>query len=105
MGSTVRDHREGPEEVSHSRKSSAQRAKSLERLRAFRDRKRQEEGAPPKPYIPSPEFANYPPPHCELGPVGMIWREGERYPTWVLPVHELTHAPRRAYIPRLTPNH
>jgi hypothetical protein len=91
--------------VTHSRKSSAQRAKSLERLRAFRERRKQEEAAPPKPYVPSPEFANYPPPHCELGPVGMIWREGERYPTWVLPVHELTHAPRRAYIPRLTPNH
>jgi hypothetical protein len=34
----ARYHREGTQEVSHSRKSAAQRAKSLERLKAFRER-------------------------------------------------------------------
>jgi hypothetical protein len=101
VGTRGEDHRP----MTHSRKSAAQRAKSLERLRTFRERKEQEEVTPPKPYVPSSEFAAaYAMPHNEIGPVGMQWREGDRHPTWALPVHTITYTPRRAYTPRITPN-
>jgi hypothetical protein len=90
--------------VSHSRKSSAQRAKSLERLRTFRERIEKEELLPPKPYVPSPEFERaYAAPHNEIGPIATRWNE-RGIAEWLLPVPTITHTPRRAYTPRLTPN-
>ena len=79
--------------MTHSRKSAAQRQKSLERLRAFRDRKVIEEVAPAPAAPPAPPKAQSakPPPNpfdnydSISTPVGMIWREGDRHPTWALP--------------------
>jgi hypothetical protein len=39
--------------------------------------------APPPP--PNPFDAAYPATGGERGPIGMIWREDERFPTWSLP--------------------
>jgi hypothetical protein len=56
------------------------------------------------PYTPSPEFAAaYAMPHNEVGPIASRWDE-RGYAVWLLPVHTITQAPRRAYTPRITPN-
>jgi hypothetical protein len=60
--------------------------------------------AEPKPYVPSPEFERaYANPHNEIGPVVNRWNE-RGIAEWLLPVHTITHTPRRAYTPRITPN-
>jgi hypothetical protein len=53
------------------------------------------------PYTPSPEFQ-----HAYSGPSvpeAAVWDE-RGIMHWCLPVHTITHIPRRAYTPRVTPN-
>jgi hypothetical protein len=38
----------------------------------------------PTPYTPSPEFERAYSVIGGLGPIGMIWRDGERFPSWAL---------------------
>jgi hypothetical protein len=81
--------------VSHSRKSAAQRAKSLERLKAFREvRKVEAPAAPPPQAVPANAPPPPPPAPPPAGPFDNYevirtiesteWREGDRYPRFLL---------------------
>jgi hypothetical protein len=78
--------------VSHSRKSAAQRAKSLERLRAFQAQQAQTPApaAPPAPPPPNPFDTAYS--GHQITPEAAVW-DDRGYVRWTLPVH----TPRNAF--------
>jgi hypothetical protein len=90
--------------VTHSRRSPRAAEKARERLIAFRNRKRAEEAASatPTPQHSAAFDAAYS--SDLITPEAAQW-DDRGYMRWTLPVHTITHIPRRAYIPRLTPNH
>ena len=89
------------------RKSAKHRALSAERKLAEEAgalpqwyAAREASRAPPAPPPPANPFDNY---EAISTLEGASW-DDRGYMVWRLPVHELTHIRRRAYIPRLTPN-
>jgi hypothetical protein len=51
--------------------------------------------AAPPPPPPNPFDTAYPATGGERGPIGMVWREDERFPTWSLPTQ--VASPRGRY--------
>jgi hypothetical protein len=85
--------------VSHSKKSAAQRAKSLERLKAFRERA----ATPQTPSVPQ-HTASFDAAYSgnPITPEYAHW-DDRGFMKWNGPVHTITYTPRRAYTPRIAP--
>jgi hypothetical protein len=79
-----------PRAMTHSRKSAAQRAKSLERLRAFRAQA--QAPATPTPQHSAAFDAAYSGP--SITPEGASW-DDRGYMVWRLPVRSAFNGPRR----------
>jgi hypothetical protein len=85
MGTRESHHGKGNQEVSHSRKSAAQRAKSLERLKAFRERA----AAPVAPSTPQHSaafdaaYSGHP-----ITPEAAVW-DDRGYCRWLLPTNSM----------------